>query len=582
MGLSGPQEKATIRDEATVAYRLVATVDGKAVRFPLPPGEYQLGSHASAALRVYHPSVSRRHATLTVDREAVVVRDEGSRNGTCVNGRRIEVARIEPGVPVTFGSVSAFLERVPDDDLMLGVPLPDSGLVASEPPGTPPDQTTFRSGVVEAFALERLPALLRRIAAGGSEIAMAQLVGEAVYGGLPCAEVTIAAGRDPAAGVVFHAARPFPGAGDREPVVAPVGRLTLSAWFPGPALAASFRPLLEALAGLVTRADVATPIGSAAPPTPPPLPDPPTVVPAMRQIYEAAARVARGKVSVLILGESGTGKEVLARYLHAASPEASGSFLALNCASLPRDLLESELFGIERGVATGVDARPGKFELAAGGVLLLDEIGDMALDTQAKILRVLQSGEVFRLGSREPRRVDVRVVAATNRDIRSMLAAGSFRTDLYYRIAGWVVHLPPLRQRRADLANMAVHFLAAAAGARGARVAGISRAALAALTAYEWPGNVRQLANEMARAALFLDDGELLDTARLSEEIRGGGVTAEDATLAGALGRAEHGRIVAVLAECGGSVAAAADRLGVNRATLYRRMKRLGLDTPGK
>jgi transcriptional regulator with PAS, ATPase and Fis domain len=301
------------------------------------------------------------------------------------------------------------------------------------------------------------------------------------------------------------------------------------------------------------------------------------VVASVRTIYGDAARVARGDVGVLILGESGTGKEVLARYIHCASPRAGGPFLGLDCAALPTDLLEAELFGIEKGVATGVDQRPGKFELATGGTLFLDEIGDMPLETQAKLLRILQSGECYRLGAGTPRQVDVRVVAATNRDLRQMLTAGTFRTDLYHRIATWVVELPPLRRRRADIANLAAYFLTREADARGLVIRGISRAALAVLESYPWPGNVRQLENEMARAVLFLEDGELLDSRCLTDEIRSAEAEPGGGGLRAVLERTERAEIRSALDDCEGNVDAAAELLGISRATLYRRMKALHL-----
>jgi two-component system NtrC family response regulator len=287
-------------------------------------------------------------------------------------------------------------------------------------------------------------------------------------------------------------------------------------------------------------------------------------------------------VAVLITGESGTGKEVLARYLHRASGRSDGPFVALNCAALPRDLLEAELFGIERGVATGVESRPGKFELADEGTLFLDEIGDMSAETQARILRVLQEREVYRLGGRDPRPARNRIIAATNRDLAARLADGSFREDLYHRIATWVVELPPLRQRKADIANLAAFFLEREASRQGRRIAGLSRGALAALSSYTWPGNIRQLENEMARAVLFLDDGDMLESTDLSASIRGRrppavGIRALDTILADV----ERDEIQRALAATGGDVAAASATLGISRATLYRRMKALAIDLPG-
>ncbi len=267
---------------------------------------------------------------------------------------------------------------------------------------------------------------------------------------------------------------------------------------------------------------------------------------------------------------------MLARYLHASSERAGGAFVALNCAALPRDLLESELFGIERGVATGVESRPGKFEMAGGGTLFLDEIGDMALETQARILRVLQEGEVYRLGGQEPRSADVRVIAASHRDLEAMQLEGSFRSDLYHRIADWTVRLPRLAERRADIPNLAAYFLAREVQRRGLEVAGISRGAMDLLEGYDWPGNIRQLEREMARAALFLESGELLESSHLQEAIR---ETARPAaSLKERLEHVERQEIRQALTHHEGSVSAAAKELQIGLSTLYRRMRELGVE----
>ncbi|NJL26960.1 MAG: sigma 54-interacting transcriptional regulator, partial [Thermoanaerobaculia bacterium] len=306
----------------------------------------------------------------------------------------------------------------------------------------------------------------------------------------------------------------------------------------------------------------------------------PSVEAEVQQIYDEAERVARGDVGVMIYGESGTGKEVLARFIHASSPRAQQPLVAINCASLPRDLLEAELFGVERGVATGVEARPGKFEAADSGTLFLDEIGDMAPETQAKILRVLQEGEVFRLGGHTPRPARARVIAATNRPIHKMITDGTFRSDLFHRIATWEVELPPLRRRRGDIPNLAVHMLAREAQNMGLHVRGISRAALKLLQRYRWPGNIRQLKNEISRAVLFLEDGELLDTSRLSAGIRGATEAYGSGSLTAILEAVEREEITAALDAAGGDTQLAAERLKMSRPTLYRRIKSLGIRMP--
>jgi DNA-binding NtrC family response regulator len=435
--------------------------------------------------------------------------------------------------------------------------------------------------VLEAFSLGHLPDLVERLVRGEPRDDVARAVGAALLQTLPCRRVELVEVGAGTEGVVFSGEREC-SEPTTEVTVSAGNDLSLRVAFAGAAIATAFQPLLRAAAALIGAAGRSSSAGldtRPRPADPPRPPDPPTLVAAVRDIYRQAERVAPSRVSVLIRGESGTGKELLARFLHAASDRADRQLVTLNCAALPRDLLESELFGVERGVATGVDARAGKFEAAHGGTLFLDEIGDMAPETQARILRVLAEGEVYRIGGHEARPADVRVISATNRDLTAMLAEGGFRSDLYHRIADWVVEVPPLRERRPDIPNLAGHFLARACAGRGVRAAGISRAAVAALTAYSWPGNVRQLEKEMGRAALFLDDGELLETTLLQPDIREATADGNGGDeLREVLERAERSHIERVLADCSGDVSAAAKRLGIGVSTLYRRIKALDID----
>jgi DNA-binding NtrC family response regulator len=242
---------------------------------------------------------------------------------------------------------------------------------------------------------------------------------------------------------------------------------------------------------------------------------------AMRKVYELLARVVRTDVPILVLGESGTGKELVARALHTHGPRRKGPFLAVNCAAIPATLLEAELFGHVKGSFTGAHKdREGYATAADGGTLFLDEIGEIPLDLQAKLLRFLQDGEVRAVGSNVTRTVNVRVVAATNRDLLGGVRDKRFREDLYYRLAVISLMLPPLRERREDLPDLVRHLLTRQA-AEGLPAARISAPALAALQEYRWPGNVRQLQNELVRAAAFANDGEI-GLAELSDEIRAG------------------------------------------------------------
>jgi len=569
-----------------MAYRLVIRSGSIVHRFPLKDGGNLVGSLADCDVVLTDPGVSRRHAIVWVEKDGVRVQDLGSRNGTRVGDPSAENGRLVVGGSVLFGAVKASLEEVADTDLEAAVVLDPDAATPPLPGREPRSGTTIATGLTDGFALQALPGLAALLASGVHPAEMAQRAGDAFFSTVPCLEVivTTEAGEGGEGGVLFSARRDERGE-DAYGVTASEGCFTVTVQFASRRIAMVYRPLVAVVAGLIAASELAMArnAGSKAErrrdnvPPAPQLPAPPTVSPRVREIYESATRVARGNISVLILGESGTGKEVLARYLHEASPVHQGPFLCLNCAALPKDLLESELFGVEKGVATGVDARPGKFELADGGTLFLDEIGDMALETQARILRVLQSGEVYRLGGREARRVQNRIIAATNRDIASMVADGTFRADLYHRIAGWVVRLPPLRERVEDIPNLAAFFLAREAERAGIAVRGISRRALDALVAHSWPGNVRELETEMARAVLFLEDGELLDSVRLAATVLQSGSEAGDTgTLEEVLEQAEYRAIQRALSDTS-SIAEAAECLGISRATLYRRMKSLGL-----
>jgi len=223
----------------------------------------------------------------------------------------------------------------------------------------------------------------------------------------------------------------------------------------------------------------------------------------MQEVYKIVGKTAARDVTVLITGESGTGKELVAQALHAYSRRDKGPFIAINCAAIPETLLESELFGYERGAFSGaIEARPGKFELAHGGTLFLDEIGDMSLGLQAKLLRVLQERELYRLGAREPRRIDVRILAATNQELTTLLRTGRFRQDLYYRLNVVRIALPPLRERGEDIVLLADYFLNVHRRADAQGPQGLSADAREKLLAYTWPGNVRELENVIAQAVL--------------------------------------------------------------------------------
>ena len=306
---------------------------------------------------------------------------------------------------------------------------------------------------------------------------------------------------------------------------------------------------------------------------------------AMRDALDLVARVAEHKTTVLITGESGTGKEVIARAIHHASPRARDAFVAVNCAAIPENLLESELFGHVRGAFTGATAdRAGLFEQADGGTLFLDEIGEMPTGLQAKLLRVLQEGEIRRVGDQKTRRADVRVLAATGKDLEAETQAGRFREDLFYRLNVVAIHLPPLAGRPDDIPPLARHF-AASLGRRLGKSLALSDAAVRWLESQPWPGNVRELAHAIERAAVLSDKEVLepLDFApvpplRVAERGTGGAdQSGGSGTLREAVDAAERVAIAAALEAAGGNRREAAERLGVSLRTLFYKMERLQL-----
>jgi transcriptional regulator with GAF, ATPase, and Fis domain len=297
-----------------------------------------------------------------------------------------------------------------------------------------------------------------------------------------------------------------------------------------------------------------------------------------RELLKKATRVAETDTTVLVTGESGTGKEVVARFIHRASARSRGPFLALNCAALPEQLLESELFGYERGAFTGAQqAKPGQIELAAGGTLFLDEVTEMSLAAQAKFLRVLQEREFQRLGATRALKANIRVIAATNRDLRKAVERGDFREDLFYRLKVFDIAIPPLRERTADILPLSETLLQDVGRSFARPPAGLTRDAREALLRYHWPGNVRELRNALERAAILCEGG-LIGVEHLALEATGkprGAVSTD-------LGTIERETIAQVLRECRGNRTRAAKRLGLTRTQLYLRLQKYGIEKPAE
>jgi len=296
----------------------------------------------------------------------------------------------------------------------------------------------------------------------------------------------------------------------------------------------------------------------------------------MQQVAALVKRVAPASASVVITGESGTGKEVVARAIHGLSPRKDKPFVALNCSAIPATLIESELFGYERGAFTGADQRRlGNFEMAHGGTLFLDEIGELPVEMQGKFLRVIEERKLRRLGGKAEVEVDVRVLCATNRDLKEQIRAGRFREDLYFRLGVFTIHLPPLRERREDVPLLVQHFIGKFAGETGKHVHGTTPGAMAVLQAYGWPGNIRELRNTVERG-MILVDGDLIGEEHLPPDMRPH--AGESANLRLPLGlelrQVEKEYILATLQRNAGNKARTAEGLGISEKTLYNKLHR--------
>jgi DNA-binding NtrC family response regulator len=320
------------------------------------------------------------------------------------------------------------------------------------------------------------------------------------------------------------------------------------------------------------------------PSTAPPESHAPLIVgrdPRMIEVFKLVGRVARSRTCVIVRGESGTGKELVARAIHAASPFSSQPLVAVNCTSLPGELLESELFGHLRGSFTGATSdRKGRFAAAGRGTVFLDEIGDMPLSLQAKLLRVLQEHEFYPVGADRAERMQARVISATHRDLEERVASGSFRQDLYYRLRVLEIQLPPLRERPDDLEPLAQHLLRKACNALGRGVPMFSPEALLALRAHDWPGNVRELENALIRAAVMTQD-DVLRSRHLALDTGSSGSGAESDSGLSTLADLERDHVTRVLRATGGHKARTAQILGVSRPRLDRLLRKYEIAGPG-
>ncbi|HXG57971.1 MAG TPA: sigma 54-interacting transcriptional regulator [Thermoanaerobaculia bacterium] len=600
---------------------LVAYFNEESIRVPLPRQEARLGSAPFNDVSIPFPGVSRAHAILLPQAGGIVVRDLGSKNGLRVDGRRVDEAVLVPGATVQVGRAILTIEDASTSDVELAVSLPDHRERDPEPTGTDSGSLTGSGAAdalrfvreIEMFGSRRLRRDVQRILPdlveildAGSAVIMEIDRGEwsviAAGGPLPSAELL-----DRIASAVLR---------DRKIVPSAIRTLqdvtVLTARSAGKrrirCVAVTFdrdaagieawqRDVFEFAAHKFLGVDGEVDVDEAETEQASLLVPEGMVIGesvAMRGLLSQIKATIHSRMDVLLWGETGTGKELFARMVHASGPNARGPFVAINCAAIPSELLESELFGVHGRVATGVDPRPGLFQQADGGSIFLDEIGELAEPLQAKLLRVLQEREVLPLGAPAPRRIDVRVIAASNRNLLERVQQGRFRADLYYRLRGLQFHIPPLRERREDIPALVLEFVTRAAGAHSKSIAGISRKALHLLMQHEWPGNVRELQSEVERAVLLCPPGGALQAEhfapiRWAVEQRGPQPAAvenplrdlgarDPVPLQQRVDELERRAIEEVLASTRGNKSEAARILGITRNGLALKMKRLGIN----
>ncbi|HPD14043.1 MAG TPA: sigma 54-interacting transcriptional regulator [Planctomycetota bacterium] len=612
-------------------YRLVVIGGPESGKvFHLPPGQYVAGRGAGADILLADDSVSRRHASLTVSEDGVTLLDLGSHNGTRVNGQPVKSAQIVEGDEVRFGDSRAVLERS----------AAGAGATVILPPEGRPSLVRSRQGIALPEDSRRLAILYDVGTAINSTLALSDVLGRilsTIFEVVPAERGAVVLW-DPAerqwrpaathtregAGSggdivvsraiiekAFEAGRPLLSGDARSdarfghsdsiealairsticcPLVVRGERLGVLHLDTRGATEAFTEADVRLVGAIANQAAIAIAnarlhdvlrqenvqlrralgarhciVGESA---------------AMRELIALIRRVSQTDATVLLRGESGTGKEVVARTLHALGPRRARPLVCVNCAAVPEALLESELFGHEKGAFTGaIERRIGRFEQANGGTVFLDEIAEMPPTTQAKILRVLQEREFQRVGGTTPLKVDVRLIASTNRDLEAAMASGGFRRDLYYRLKVIEVTLPPLRERREDIRLLCAHFLEEIAREMGRQAPAVDEAVLRILEAYPWPGNVRELRNVLERAVV-LGAGERLMPSHLPREVRGGypgqGELPDDLTLAAA----ERRHVSDVLALTGWNKSRAAALMRISRPRLDRKIREYGLERP--
>ena len=605
-------------------YRLRVEVGGEMRIFVVRRGDTTIGALPENDLSFELEGLSRRHAILREDEGVLTIEDLESKNGTFVDGVRISRAELAAGSCVDLPGVTIRVEKTDPEDQEVAI-----SLEGCEPSPSPHPITPSRVAPVGRRKTDEPPRwieLVNELGAavlGAEDPVMTDFLGKLVQGigatgaclfewhdkgaaailaiwdqgqVVPpldqldevCAGAS-AAGREQAvvASFLLGEERPLAVAVASSPALSTRGLLL---WGDFPHRPAS-TPLLELVLRLTLNPQpehIAIDWPPAAGSAPPLLfPDGHVVgkSAAMMAVYEQLQALVQGDIPVLISGETGVGKEHIARILHLSSKRRNGPFQIVHCAAIPADLLEAELFGIEKGVATGVTGRKGTFELAAGGIVFLDEISEMPPPLQAKMLRVLQCREVQPVGAGSPRPIDVRILAATNSNPEQLIRDSRFRRDLYFRIAGFNLSVPPLQQRREDIPALVEDFLRRSSAEVGKRIRGISVKALRALVFAPWPGNVRQLELEVRRLVYMCPSGHAIDSTMLPADVLAPSPRTEiDAAdtcasldLDGRVADLERQLVVIALARTKGNRAKAARLLGVSRNGLLLKMERLGI-----
>ncbi|HEV7242467.1 MAG TPA: sigma 54-interacting transcriptional regulator [Thermoanaerobaculia bacterium] len=570
--------------------RLTITAENRVRYVPLASRDsLSIGSAPDNQIVIAAPGVSRHHARIERTAKGLSIVDTSSKNGLIVGSRRVQNAVLTIGDAVRLGAASLTVEEISTSDAEMALrwagesSTSHANVLASETESNasmdalsgPAAALRWARRVEQQthFEIERdLVALLEdaRAIVDAKSLLLLERERDDI-------NIIAAAGSLPDERDATHLANgSAPGWQLLGRLAAHVGR---TPW------KREFLEFVDAKLGATLDVAITMPMRE----------DPSTVVlpagiivgssPGMRALVAELRRVAASHIDVLLLGETGTGKELMARAIHELSVHAHRPFIAVNCAAVASELLEAELFGIGRNVATGVDQRPGLFVAADGGTILLDEISEMPQILQAKLLRVLQEREVLAVGATRPRKIDVRVISSSNRDLKKAVDAGSFRSDLYFRLRAIELCVPPLRERTEDIPYLVHAFARNASAAQKKRIRGISRRALARLVAWSWPGNVRELQKIIEAAVLRCPDAGVIQHEHLGLSAEAAGQpllsarpAREDATLEGRVESVEREAILNALRKCDGNKSRAAKLLGITRGGLYLRIKRYGIE----